>query len=159
MAWAFSAPITSAASGTDMAKKVARVNMGVVNVGMTKAISTSAGFSRPRAKAAAKPTSPAASTGGTALTKRMTRKKVSAARPAISGTLPTASTAPTPKRIIAPAIIAMTMGIGSQRINLPITPLKPSSKTSAPLMMKAPTASRKSRPPSAVIMIAAPGIE
>ena len=58
-----------------------------------------------------------------------------------------------------PAIIAMTMGIGSQRINLPITPLKPSSKTSAPLMMKAPTAWRKSRPASAAIMIAAPGIE
>ena len=68
-------------------------------------------------------------------------------------------TVPIAKRISAPAIIAMTIGIGSQRITLPISPVTPSKRTSKPARMNAPTASLNGMVASEPATSAAPGIE
>ncbi len=159
VAWAFSAPITSSDSGRVIARKPSRVKAGVVSSGAVNASGTSAGDRLPVASAAISPTTSAASTGGTARRKRCVSRNAATAAPATQGALPTASTAPVPKRISAPAIMAMTMGIGIHRITRPIRPLTPSNSTRTPLMMNAPTASLKLTVDSAPTRIAAPGME
>ena len=81
------------------------------------------------------------------------------APPTISGIFRAASTVPVPKRIIAPAIIAMTMGIGNHRMIRPTRPVSPRTSTRTPAMMKLPTISSKGKLPMAPASMAAPGME
>ena len=73
------------------------------------------------------PTSSAGTIGGIFLRKRADRRKASSAAPHARGMPSTALTMPTPKRIIAPAIMPITMGRGSQAITRPMIPEKPSA--------------------------------
>ena len=76
----------------------------------------------------------------------------------MTGVLTPASTTPVPKRIRAPAIIAITIGTGSQAATRRIKPVRPSASTSTPAAKKAPTISLNSKSAKAPTTSTAPGM-
>src|SRR5699024_3990353 len=152
VAWAFSAPMTNNASGIEIETIASRLKLGTTICGNTKAGSKPDNENWLIAAATILAPIKAGKIAGIFLVIAVDNRYRAIAVPAIHGASSNDSIISVPNEIMAPTIIAITIGPGNHLITFPIIPLIPSNNTIIPATKYAPVASLN------VVVVNAPAI-